>query len=61
MTRKDFEFLTQHMSLMLKQGELSMNGFAYMCSQLDRDYSNFNRDRFEARVARLAGFKMTAE
>jgi len=55
MTRKDYDQLALILGLVLKTGELSERGFRVICSELDANNANFNRDRFEAAVIPQSG------
>lgn len=50
MKRRDFEFLADQCKTMLEAGTMERGGFYWLCSQLDTNYGNFNRELFEEKV-----------
>ena len=47
MTTKDFEFLARTLYMCVAAGEMKEMTVRVIASELDKQYPNFNRDRFE--------------
>ncbi len=50
MTRRDWDFLSGVLKQCLKAGTIQKNAVYVIAAHFDTQYSNFNRDRFEAAV-----------
>lgn len=50
MTRRDFEFLARVWYLMLNTGAVNKTTFGVFCAEMEKNYSNFNRNAFEKKA-----------